>query len=72
MTFEAGPAPQPLSAPVSLAPSYDAVEILPPKGADKLRALRQHWRDRHALTDFWRTAMTEIVLPGGACCLHLP
>jgi hypothetical protein len=48
--FEPGPAnPQPFSVPMSLAPSFDVVELLPPGGADRLRALRQHFHDTNKL-----------------------
>jgi hypothetical protein len=44
--FEPGPRdPQPFSVPMSLAASYDVIERLPPGAADRLRALRQRFRD---------------------------
>ena len=51
MAFEAGPAnPQPFSVGMRLTPSFDVIEILPVGAADRLRALRQHVADKHALT----------------------
>jgi hypothetical protein len=48
--FEPGPAnPQPFSVPMSLVPNYDPIERLPPGGADRLRALRQHFHDTNKL-----------------------
>jgi hypothetical protein len=48
--FEPGPRdPQPFSAPMSLVPNYDPIERLPPGGADRLRALRQHFHDTNKL-----------------------
>jgi hypothetical protein len=50
MTFEPGPAnPQPFSAPMSLVPSFDVIEVLPPGAADRLRALRQRFHDLNVL-----------------------
>jgi hypothetical protein len=39
-------APQPFSADYHVAPTLDVLELLPPAGADKLRALRQRANDR--------------------------
>jgi len=51
MTFEPGPAnPQPFSAGIHTVPSFDPIEVLPPKGAGWLRALRQHVQDLRSLT----------------------
>lgn len=51
MTFEPGPAnPQPMTIAMSLVPSFDVIEVLPRGAADRLRALRQHVHDLHALT----------------------
>lgn len=51
MAFEpASPNPQPFSAGVHLRPSFDVVEVLPAGAADRLRHLRQHAADQHALT----------------------
>ncbi|MET4198749.1 hypothetical protein [Bradyrhizobium sp. LA6.12] len=50
MTLEPGPAnPQPFSAGIHTQPPFDAIELLPPAAADKLRLLRQRSNDRHAL-----------------------
>jgi hypothetical protein len=50
MSFEAGPAnPQPFSASMHLTPSFDVIETLPVGAADRLRALRQHVADKHAV-----------------------
>jgi hypothetical protein len=51
MTFEPGPRdPQPFSAGMHLQPWFDVIEALPERAADRLRALRQHFHDLHALT----------------------
>ena len=51
MTFETGPVnPAPFSAGMPLVPSFDVIEVLPDAAADRLRALRQHVHDLHALT----------------------
>jgi hypothetical protein len=48
--FEPGPRdPQPFSVPMSLVPSYDVIELLPPGAADRLRALRQRFTDLNTL-----------------------
>jgi hypothetical protein len=49
MTFEPAIPQQPFSAPMSLAPSFDLIELLPPGGADRLRALRQHFHDTNVI-----------------------
>lgn len=49
--LEPGPmSPRPFSAPMSLVPSFDVIEVLPPGGAERLRKLRDHVRDLHSLT----------------------
>jgi hypothetical protein len=51
MTFEPGPAnPQPFSAGIHTAPQFDVIELLPHAAAERLRQLRQHAADLHALT----------------------
>jgi hypothetical protein len=48
--LEPGPRdPQPFSAPMSLVPSYDVIEVLPPGAADRLRALRQRFDDTNVI-----------------------
>ena len=48
--LEPGPRdPQPFSAPMSLTPSYDVIEVLPPGAADRLRALRQLFHDTNVI-----------------------
>jgi hypothetical protein len=48
--FEPGPRdPQPFSAPMSLVPSFDVIEVLPPGAADRLRALRQRFDDTNVV-----------------------
>jgi hypothetical protein len=48
--FEPGPAnPQPFSVGMSLVPSFDVIELLPPGAADRLRALRQRFTDLNTL-----------------------
>ncbi|MGL3109408.1 hypothetical protein [Bradyrhizobium sp. BR 1432] len=51
MTFEPGPAnPQPMSVGFHTRPAFDVIELLPPDGADRLRALRHHVQDLRSLT----------------------
>ncbi len=51
MAFEAGPInPQPFSAGLHVQPSSDVIDALPEGAAERLRQLRQHARDLHALT----------------------
>lgn len=48
--LEPGPRdPEPFSVPMSLVPSYDVIERLPPGAADRLRALRQRFNDLNVL-----------------------
>ncbi len=49
--LEPGPATQTTrSAPMSLAPSFDMAEALPPGAADRLRKMREHVADLRSLT----------------------
>ena len=49
--FTPGPVnPQPFSAGIHVVPSYDVLDGLPPAAAERLRQLRQHVHDVHALT----------------------
>jgi len=51
LMIEPGPRdPQPFSAGMHLQPWFDVIEALPERAADRLRALRQHFHDLHALT----------------------
>ena len=51
MTFEAGPVnPAPFSIGIHVVPSFDVIDVLPQSAADRLRKLRQHVADFHALT----------------------
>ena len=53
MSFEAGPAnPAPFTGIIHTVPSVDLIDVLAsaPAGAGRLRALRQHVSDKHALT----------------------
>jgi hypothetical protein len=45
----------PIAAPVHVQPHFDAAEILPPGGAEKLRLLRQRDEDQHRLIPEFET-----------------
>jgi hypothetical protein len=54
--LEPGPAnPQPFSAGMSLVPSFDVIELLPPGAADRLRALRQRFHDTNVIIPKFET-----------------